>query len=121
MTGATASLPRAGLWTVWLGGALRTAATVTIDGVPVGRAGPELSYGGQWIPVGVTTLSAGPHAIKVRISDGWLRPGSGSRGDFPVGPVALAAGGPAPGLLRVDPGRARRLCGQRLDWVEAVE
>ena len=119
--GGTATLPRAGRWSIWLGGAPRTAATVLIDGRSEGGTGPELSYGGQWVPVGVATLSAGPHAIEVRLSGGGLRPGSGSRGVFPVGPVALVESGPRRPMLRVSPGQARRLCGKRLDWVEAVE
>ena len=81
----TVDLPRAGRWAIWLGGSLRTAATVAVDGVIAGRTDPQLSYGGQWIDVGAMTLSAGPHAISVRISGGRLRPGGAWRGDFPVG------------------------------------
>jgi hypothetical protein len=119
-SGATAQLPSAGRWEVWLGGAPRTPTAVKIDGVTAGRTGPELSYPGQWVPMGVAALSAGPHAIEVRASGSALRPGAGNSDEFPIGPVALVRAGAAGGVLRVAPSRARALCGQRFDWIEAV-
>jgi hypothetical protein len=119
-SGSTAQLPSAGRWEVWLGGSPRTPTEVKIDGVTAGRTGPELSYPGQWVPVGATTLSAGPHAIQIRASGGGLRPGAGNSDRFSVGPVALVRAGPDPAVLRVAARRARSLCGRRFDWIEAV-
>jgi hypothetical protein len=93
---------------------------VKIDGVTAGRTGPELSYPGQWVPMGVAALSAGPHAIEVRTSGGGLRPGAGNSDHFAIGPVALVRPDADVGVLRVAPRRARALCGQRFDWIEAV-
>ena len=118
--GTTAELPSAGRWEVWLGGAPRAPTAVKIDGVTVGRTGAELSYPGQWVPIGVAALSARPHAIEVRVSGGGLRPGVGNSDGFSIGPVALVRAGPDPGVLRVAARRARALCGQRFDWIEAV-
>jgi hypothetical protein len=118
--GSTAELPSAGRWEVWLGGAPRTTTEVKIDGVPAGRTGPELSYPGQWVPTGVATLSAGPHAIQVQVSGAGLRPGAGNSDEFSIGPAALVRADVDGGLLRVEPKDARALCGQRLDWIEAV-
>ncbi len=118
--GSTAQLPSAGRWEVWLGGTPHAPTKVMIDGVTVGRTGAELSYPGQWVPMGTATLSAGPHAIEAHVSSGGLRPGAGNGDGLPIGPVALVRAEPESAVLRVPPGRARELCGRRFDWIEAV-
>jgi hypothetical protein len=37
-----------------------------------------------------------------------------------LGPLAIASADPPAALLRVAPSAARRLCGRRLYWVEAL-
>jgi hypothetical protein len=115
----TVTLPQAGRWAVWLGGAFRGRVRVSVDGRRAGVDRHQLSYDGQWVPFGSLDLVAGPHAVTVSSDEDALRPGSGG-GDFAIGPVAFspATGGRA--VLAVPAGRAERLCDRRLDWIDAV-
>ena len=119
----TVTVPRAGRYDVWLGGAVKSRTTVSVDGTRVATLRSDVQYGGQWLPAGGLALSAGEHAISVRSDGGDLAPASGSGGGgepFPIGPVALSpAGGPG-ALVSVPPSESRALCRRPLDWIEAV-
>lgn len=112
--------PAAGRFELWLGGAFRGGARVRVDGVEVASRRHELSYAGQWVPFGELDLSAGPHAIEVRLDGGGPHPGVQGIDRFPIGPVALAPAGEARRVVELPSGRAGALCGRRLDWIEAV-
>ena len=116
-------VPRAGRYDVWLGGAVKSRTTVTVDGTRTATLRSDLQYGGQWLPAGALTLRAGAHVINVRSDGGDLLPASGSGGGgepFAIGPVALSLARPRGALLSVVPARARSLCRGPLDWIEAV-
>lgn len=117
---AAFSAPSAGRYQVWLGGAFRGSVTISVDGRRAGRARDQLGYAGLWVPFGTVTLSAGHHAVSVKASRNWLRPGSGGRDQFAIGPVALVRGDVPKSVRRLAPSQARGLCGSRLDWIEAV-
>ncbi len=114
------SLSAPGRHEVWLGGAFRGRAVVSIDGRDIGSARHELSYAGQLVPFGATDLTAGPHAVSVRLSGGALHPGTDGIDRFPIGPLALVAADKGQPLIEVPANRADRLCGHKLDWVEAA-
>ena len=117
---ATVSLPSAGRYEVWVGGAFRGAAAVAVDGVPVGDERHQLSFTGNWVPFGSTDLSAGPHAVTVRLDGGGLHPGTRGIRRYAIGPVALVPADRPGRVLEVPRNDAGALCGRRLDWLEAV-
>ena len=117
---ATVTLPAAGRYDVWVGGAFRGGASVAVDGVPAGEDRHQLSYAGNWVPFGSADLSAGPHAVTVRLDGGGIHPGVHGVDRYAIGPVALVPAGRGPRVLEVSPNDAGALCGRRLDWVEAV-
>jgi hypothetical protein len=103
---------------IWVGGAFRRQLDVLVDGRKVLSGRDELSHTGQYEPLGETAISAGLHRISLRYRAANLRPGSGDP-PFPLGPLVIAV--PEHATVRfVSPRYARSLCGQRLDWVEAL-
>ena len=48
----------------------RGGAQATVDGVRTGRLRHQLSYPGNWVPFSTADLSAGPHAVTVRLDGG---------------------------------------------------
>jgi hypothetical protein len=103
----------------WLEGSFGRSTEVSIDGKPVGGVSYELNGLGQFAYLGKVTLARGRHVLTLTRSGGDPRPGNG--GDRLLGPVVLSPdtveGAPV-GFAA--PARRARLCGQRLDWVEAV-
>jgi hypothetical protein len=91
-------LRAAGSYAVWLGGAVRGRAAVSVDGQAVGDARHRLGYGSSYLELGTIALSAGTHGLRLRYDDGGIHPGS----------------------EQVPTSDARSLCGKELDWVEAV-
>jgi hypothetical protein len=119
----TVTVPRAGRYDVFLGGAVKSRTTVSVDGTVVATLRSDLQYGGQWLPAGGLVLRAGEHAVVVRSDGGDLAPASGSGGGgepFPIGPVALSPSGAPGALVSVPPSGAGALCRRPLDWIEAV-
>ncbi len=116
---ATLSVPAAGRYEVWVGGAFRGSAQVAVDGVRSGRLRHQLSYPGNWVPFGTADLSAGPHAVTVRLDGGGLHPGVHGIERYPIGPVALRPA-LAGSIIELPASAAGRLCGRRLDWIEAA-
>jgi hypothetical protein len=116
---ATLTVPRAARYGVWLGGAFRGRIELSIDGHVTRVARHELSHAGPWVPMGALSLGPGLHRAVLKYDEGDLHPGSGGQ-PFPLGPLALARetiNGP---ITYVPANEARRLCGKRLDWVEAL-
>ncbi len=114
------TVPRAGRYEVWLGGGFRGLAGVSVDGESVGSRRHELSYAGQMVPFGSTDLTAGPHDVSVRLSGGALHPGANGLDRFAIGPVALVPADDEQTLIEVPATEPDRLCGRKLDWVEAA-
>lgn len=118
---AQARLPRpTRTWTAWIGGSIRGRIELLVDGRLVGSARHFLNNYGFFVPLGTAELRGGRHAVELRYSGAGLEPGSGGRPQ-PFGPLILSESDSTESALRrVPPAQARRLCGQRWDWVEAV-
>jgi hypothetical protein len=112
-----------GVYRLWLGGSFVRRVTAYVDGVRIGSSHEVLNEDGEWTPLGTIRLGISAHRVTLVYGDAQLYPGSGGPGAgpiFPVGPLALApATGPLP-VTYVSPSNARRLCGKRWDWVEAI-
>jgi hypothetical protein len=117
---ASVAVPRAARYGAWLGGSFRGRVKLAIDGRVTRTARHELSHAGPWIPKGELTLEPGLHRVVLSYEEGDLHPGSGGQ-PFPLGPLALAPETVNGRIIHVPATSARRLCGKRLDWVEALE
>jgi hypothetical protein len=117
---AEVALPRAGQWSAWLGGSVRGAAELSIDGRDVGSARHFLNNYGFFVDLGEAELAAGRHELELRFAGDDLHPGSGGRAEA-AGPLILTASEPADAeLVNLPAGRAEELCGRRWDWVEVA-
>lgn len=85
-------VPRAGLYDLWVGGSFRGELVSLVDGHRVGSARHQLSYQGQYVPLGQVTLTAGEHTIELRRKTPALQPGAGGD-EWPIGPLALSPSG----------------------------
>jgi len=120
----TASLrvevPAAGRYDLYLQGSVRNRLALLVDGVEVGAVQNQLNEAKQFLYFGRVPLEAGPHEIELVLDDQTLAPGSGGPPE-PIGPLVL---GPAanedPSVRELPADRAEELCGERLDWVEAI-
>ncbi len=114
-----AQLPRTGTYEVWLGGSIRPAATLFVDGRPAGEVRQLLNTSGNYVDFGPPRLERGAHTFAVTIGGPDLHPGSaGSEG--PIGPLIVAQPGDDPHLTSVPAPKARSLCGRAWDWIEAL-
>jgi hypothetical protein len=115
---ATVRVPRPGDHVLFVGGAFRRKLEVSVDGRRVSSRRHRLSHEGQYEPLGEVNLSRGSHRIALRYRPAELAPGSGGPA-FPLGPL-YAVQAASPRVDVVSPAAARRLCRQRLDWIESV-
>jgi hypothetical protein len=108
---------RAGRYRLWVGGSVRGRLRASVDGARVGSVPSQLQHAGQWLPLGVVDLAAGPHDVSLEVSLPSLTAGAGG-GGFPLGPLALepVADDGAPLVAAA----ADELCLRTLDWVEAL-
>jgi hypothetical protein len=117
---ASVRVPRAGRYELWLGGSFRTRLRVDVDGMPVADLRYRLNDEGDYTGLATTDLSRGTHVVRLRLGGAGLPPGSGGYA-FGLGPLVLGTATAADVPVRlVDPANAGSLCGQRLDWVEAL-
>jgi hypothetical protein len=113
------SVPVDGVYTAWIAGDWFGDASVAIDGRTVGSRREELNWPGLYTDLGSTPLAAGAHDVEIRYEPGGWRPGSGGK-PFAFGPVVLSPVDSRDPVSRISPARADRLCGRKLDWVEAL-
>jgi hypothetical protein len=113
------TVPVDGVYTAWIAGDWFGDASVRIDGRTVGSRREELNWPGLYTDLGSTPLAAGAHDVKIRYAPGGWRPGSGGK-PFAFGPVALSLVDARNPVAHIPPARAVRLCGRKLDWVEAL-
>jgi len=113
-------LSAGGLYGVWIGGSFRGRLQVSVDGRSGGVSRHELSHAGQYVPFGRLGLAAGIHDVSLRYGGPGLHPGSGGKPE-PLGPLVLSRQTADRPVFSVPLARARDLCGQRLDWIEAVK
>jgi hypothetical protein len=104
----------------WAGGSVRSGLELRVDGRRVGAVDRELNNSGLYIPMGTAQLSAGPHRVELVYAGPGL--GAGSAGPpFPLGPLVWGPGAAADTKITyVSAADARSLCGQSVDWVEAL-
>jgi hypothetical protein len=113
---ATVSM-RAGRYVAWVRGTSGRPIQALVDGRVVGALRGEDSPR-QWTAVGEVTVVGGRHQLELRRGSGSLRPGDGHQGG--IGPLALVPVAGADEYVPVAPGRAARLCGRPVDWIERV-
>ena len=118
-TFATRFHATAGTYDVWVGGSFLGLVSAAVDGRRIGVARHQLEWTGQYVDLGSTRLGTGDHRLTLSLTTGGWRPGSRGVSPFPLGPVAVAPDVPVR-LVSLPPAQAASLCGQRLDWVEAV-
>jgi hypothetical protein len=112
-------VPERGTYEVWLGGSLRPAATLSVDGRPLGTLRQQLNAPGSYLDFGSLQLSRGNHAFALSLGGPDLHPGSAGS-DGLLGPLVVSPVRGGSRLVHVDPSRARSLCGRGWDWIEAV-
>ena len=117
----TVSIPKDGEYFAWLGGDWYGDTSISVDGHEVGSRREELNWPRAFTPeLGRTRLAAGQHVVTIRHATGGWRAGSGAV-PYSFGPAALSPVDDRPEPFRKVPvSRAQSLCGQRLDWVEAL-
>ena len=108
----------AGRYRVTLGGSLWGGVRITVDGAEVWSDHGRLNWTPYSNPVTALDLAAGTHTLVVEYSSGLL-PGAGYT-PAEIGPVVLSTTGADGPVTYLEPAQALSLCGQRLDWVEAV-
>ena len=108
-----------GSYGLWLGGSFRGEVELSVDGKAVGELRHALNNSGQYVELGTVDLAAGDHRVELRYSAGDLHPGSGG-GAFGMGPLVLSRDPDPERVTYTPPAQARKLCGQRFDWLEAL-
>jgi hypothetical protein len=117
----TATAPKGGPYSVWLGGFPLRPARVSIDGKRVGTIGTSGSADpGIESLAGNVVLTPGMHVITVSYGGSLWRPGATAPA-YGMGPVVLAPIEGVSSVTYVQPAQAATLCGQSLDWLEVVK
>jgi hypothetical protein len=121
-TQGTLRVPRAGEYEAWLGGSVRGAVRLNVDGREAGEARAQLENDGGFVELGRLHLDKGSHRVRLRLGGPDLHPGSGGIPRPATGPLLFTPVGPAGGkLVSVPVGDARQLCGKRWDWIAAID
>jgi hypothetical protein len=120
---ASFTLPRGGVWNLWVQGQLMPTVKLVLDGRIVASIAGQLS-GNSLVPNTVPPislpLSAGLHHLTVTRGSSTLAPGDG--GAAVLDAISLTpAATPAAGVLRSVPISSwHQLCGPTYQWVEAT-
>jgi len=113
------TVPETGKYQVWVGGSARGKVSVEIGGQDAGSARGLLNNNAQFIKLDELDFEAGSQPVTMSYERGGnLRPATGGY-PFGIGPVVLEPVGD-PSIVRSSPADAQKLCGQSLDWMEAV-
>ncbi len=110
----------AGNYTVWVGGSFSSTLTAKIDGQSVGQEKNQTEWPGNFLDFGSVHLTRGSHKLGIAHSGPDWSPGSAARQPFGLGPFVIAQGTDQQKVSRIQPSKARSLCGKSLDWIEAV-
>jgi hypothetical protein len=114
-------VPRPGRYTAWLGGSIRGGVELFVEGEKIGSARHELQQEGGFVELGQVDLEAGRYAAELRFGGADLHPGSGGFPRPETGPLLFAPADDESGeLVSVPVSEARRLCGKRWDWIQAI-
>jgi hypothetical protein len=116
----TMRVDRSGRFRVWLGGSTRGAVSLTVGGHPVGTIRHRINNDGPlYEPLGIVRLARGEHDVVVDYGGPDARPGSADA-RLGLGPVVLERVGRREQVVVLPADEALRLCGRRLDWVQAL-
>ena len=113
----TFELPHGGRWQLWVGGAVLGHLSLTIDGRRVATMRHRMNHRGDYEPLAVVALSSGRHRLGFDYTERLV---DGINDRFLMGPVALSPAGPPVEPAVLPAGDVDSLCGERLDWVEAI-
>jgi hypothetical protein len=114
-------VPRAGTYEAWLGGTVRGSVEMLVDGRRIGAARHQLNGDGGGIWLGEAPLDPGRHEVDLHFGGADLHPGSGGFPRPEVGPLVFVPADEEVGeIVSVAAEQARRLCGERWDWIEAT-
>jgi hypothetical protein len=116
---AATTLASGGGYGVWIGGSFRGRVEIDVDGRAAGSMRDRLSHGGSYAQLGSLRLGPGHHQLALRYSRGFFHPGNDGA-TFPLGPLILSRETADRAVFYTPVPRAASLCGQRLDWIEAV-
>jgi hypothetical protein len=117
---AAVRVPAAGDYEFWLGGSVRPAVDLEVDGREVDRVRHQLQNFGEYTRLGSAALSAGAHRVTIRFHGGDAHPGSGGAAD-PIGPLVLSDSDAAEARIeRFGTDQVDRICDGLWDWVELV-
>jgi hypothetical protein len=117
----------------WMSGIFDRRVQLLLDGKPVDKARREFNFSfPRYIFMGTSRLSKGTHSLELHYGDeGDLHPGTGAKAAvspsigarrvlFGFGPILFGRASPGWQVTPVKPSQAPRLCGKRLDWLEAI-
>jgi hypothetical protein len=118
--GLQVSIATPGVYDFYLQGSTRNRLTLLVDGNEVGSVEEQLNEARQFLSFGAARLGAGRHEVEIVLDGQGLGPGSGGPPE-PIGPLVLSPrAAEDPAVDTVPSADARRLCGRRLDWAEAL-
>ena len=113
----------AGTYDIGVDGSWRSLLQLFVDGHKVAEARHVQNWPSEYEPMATVQLAKGAHVVTLHYTGPDIYPGSagiGSESFFGLGPLVIGRTGPDLPVTYVAPSKARSLCGQSLDWVEAV-
>ena len=90
-----------------------------MDGRRIAVSRNHLEHFGQYTQLGELELARGAHRITLRYGGADLHPGSGGT-QFEMGPLVFSRTTAELPVTHVRPSDAGSLCGENLDWIEAL-
>ena len=108
-----------GTFSAWTSGGFSAGLRLFVDGRLVGARRDRLEHPGQLVEFGTTTVTPGRHVVELRYSGADWHPGSAALAE-PLQQLVFARSTDDAPVSTIAPARARELCGQTLDWIEAV-
>ena len=116
---ARVEVARVGTYRLWAGGNVGRAVHATIDGRAAGSVENVSGGEGNVLRFGAVALTPGTHVVRLSRGGGGLAPGDAA--PTTIGAIALApVANDAASVRTVPVADWRVLCGQQLDWVEAI-
>ena len=110
-------VPRGGRWQVWVGGAVLGRLALTIDGRQAATIRHRVNRAGEYEPVARLAMAPGRHRLVFHFDERLL---DGRNDRYLIGPVALTPVESPAKPAFVTARNIESLCGERLDWIEAV-